>query len=171
VSSDDVDDSKVVEDVHIPSKTASIIEDISVGFDTPIIDEGHASYEGTSEVVNVIVESSTLLDVDAHAHDISEFAPELAESSVSSQIFRYSFARPLIENDIEHERVESSVVISSGSSEFPRDQYSFTTVSIDSSSNESPEFLVMIQQMVSNASFFLVVWSLCLNPIYLHLQG
>ena len=101
----------------------------------------------------MIVESSTLLDVDAHAHDISEFAPELAESSVSSQIFRYSFARPLIENDIEHERVESSVVISSGSSEFPRDQYSFTTVSIDSSSNESPEFLVMIQQMVSSASF------------------
>ena len=29
--SDDVDDSKIVEDVHVPSKTVSIIEDISVG--------------------------------------------------------------------------------------------------------------------------------------------
>ena len=44
--SDDVDDSKVVDDVHVSSKTVSIIEDISVGSDTPII-EGRASYEGT----------------------------------------------------------------------------------------------------------------------------
>jgi len=84
VPSDDVDDSKVVEDVHVPSKTASIIEDISVGSDTLII-ESHTSYEGTSEIVNVIVEY-TPLDVDAHAHDTSESAPELTESSISSQI-------------------------------------------------------------------------------------
>jgi len=37
VSSDDVDDSNVIEDVHIPSKTTNIIEDISVGFDIPIM--------------------------------------------------------------------------------------------------------------------------------------
>ena len=61
VSSDDVDDSKVVEDVHIPSKTSNIIEDISVGSNTPILDEGHVSYKGTSEVVDAIVESGTLL--------------------------------------------------------------------------------------------------------------
>jgi len=30
VPSDDIDDSKVVEDVHVPSKSASIIEDIRV---------------------------------------------------------------------------------------------------------------------------------------------
>jgi len=59
VSGDDVDDSNVVEDVHVPSKSASISEDISVGFDTQIIDEGHASYEGTSEVVDTLVESGT----------------------------------------------------------------------------------------------------------------
>ena len=35
---DDVDNSKVVKDVHV-SKTASIIEDIAVGSDTPIINE------------------------------------------------------------------------------------------------------------------------------------
>ena len=51
ISSDDVDDSNVIEDVHVPSKTASIIEDISVDSDTPILDEGHTSYEGTIEVV------------------------------------------------------------------------------------------------------------------------
>jgi len=58
VPSDNVDDSKVVEDVHVPSKTASIIEDISLGSDTTII-EGHASYENTSGVVDAIVESGT----------------------------------------------------------------------------------------------------------------
>ena len=73
--SDDVDDLKVIENVHIPSKTANIIEDISIGSNTPIIDEGHASYEGTSEIVDAIF--GTPLDVDAHAHDISEFASEL----------------------------------------------------------------------------------------------
>jgi len=41
VLSDDVDDSKVFENVHVPYKTASLIEDISVGLDTPIIDEVH----------------------------------------------------------------------------------------------------------------------------------
>ena len=84
--------------------------------DVPI---SHASYEGTSEVVNVIIESDTPLNVKAHAHDISKFAPELAESSVSNQISRYSFATSLIEDDIEHETVDSSVITSSGPSESP----------------------------------------------------
>ena len=43
VSSDDVDDSKVVEYVHVLSKTISIVEDISVGSDILILEEGHAS--------------------------------------------------------------------------------------------------------------------------------
>ena len=73
--SDDVDDSKVADDVHVSSKTASIIKDISVDFNTPIIEEGHASYEDTSEIVNAIIESGTPLDVDAHAQDISESVP------------------------------------------------------------------------------------------------
>jgi len=45
-----------------------------------------------------------------HAHDISESVPELAESSVSSHISKYSFATPLIEGDIEHEIVGFSVL-------------------------------------------------------------
>jgi len=75
VLSDDVDDSKVADDVHVSSKTASIIKDISVDFNTPIIEEGHASYEDTSEIVDAIIESGTPLDVDAHAQDISESVP------------------------------------------------------------------------------------------------
>jgi len=40
---------------------------------------GHTSYEDTNEVVDAIVESGAPLDIDAHAHDIIEFAPELAK--------------------------------------------------------------------------------------------
>ena len=58
MSSNDVDDSKVVEDVHVPPKTASIIEDVSVGSDTPIINEAHVSFDSTSDDVNEIVESN-----------------------------------------------------------------------------------------------------------------
>ena len=65
-----------VKDVHVPSKTTSIIKDISVGSDTPILDEGHASYEGTSEVVDVTIGSGTPLTVYSHVHDTSDFAPD-----------------------------------------------------------------------------------------------
>jgi len=58
VSSDDVDDSKVVEDVHVPPKTASIIEDLSVGFSTPIFDETYVSSDSSSDDVNELVESN-----------------------------------------------------------------------------------------------------------------
>jgi len=34
VPNDDIDDSKVVDDAHVSPKTASIIEDIIVGFST-----------------------------------------------------------------------------------------------------------------------------------------
>jgi len=58
-SDDDVDDSKVVEDIHIPSKTVSIIEDISVGSDAPIINEVCMSSNSTSDNVDEIVEPKT----------------------------------------------------------------------------------------------------------------
>jgi len=56
VPSNDVDDSKVVEEVHVPSNTASIIKNISVSSDTLIIDEVHMSSNSTSDDVHKIVE-------------------------------------------------------------------------------------------------------------------
>jgi len=49
VPSDNDDDSKVIENVHILSKPTSTIEDISVCSDTLILDENHDSYESISE--------------------------------------------------------------------------------------------------------------------------
>jgi len=59
VSSDEVDISKVIEEVHVPSKTVSIIEDTTVGVDTLVIDEIHMS-DSASDDVNEIVEPTTL---------------------------------------------------------------------------------------------------------------
>ena len=103
--SDDVDDSKVVEDVHVPSKTASIIEDIAVDFDILIIEKIHMSSDSISDDVNKIVESST---------------PALPSKLI----------------------------------EFPCDEYNFMVVTTESYSSESPEFIVMIKQMVSSTSSF-----------------
>jgi len=49
---------------------------------------------GTSKIAVAIVESGTPLTVDTHIHDTSDSAPELVESSISSQLFRYSFVTP-----------------------------------------------------------------------------
>ena len=59
VSSDEVDVSKVIEEVHVPSNTVSMIEDTSVGADTLVINEIHMS-DSANEDVNEIVESTTL---------------------------------------------------------------------------------------------------------------
>ena len=48
---DDVDDSKVIEDIQVPPETISIIENIAVGFDTPINDETHVSPDSASDDV------------------------------------------------------------------------------------------------------------------------
>ena len=56
---DDIDDSKVVDDVHVPSKTASIIEDIAVYSNKPIIDEIYMSSDSVSDDMDEIVEPNT----------------------------------------------------------------------------------------------------------------
>jgi len=60
VLSDDVD-SNVIEDVQVSSKTISIIEDIAIGFDTPIIDETHMCSDSVSDDVDEIVEPNTTI--------------------------------------------------------------------------------------------------------------
>ena len=79
------------------------------------------------------------------------------ESSVFNQISRYSFATPVIDDEIDHEIVDSSVITSSGPSESPHVDYGFMIIPAELSSNESSEFLTMIQQVISSISSFLVV--------------
>ena len=71
VSSDEVDVSKIIEKVHVPFKTVSIIEDTAVGTDTLVIDEIHMS-DSASDDVNEIVEPITLHLSVAYIDDITK---------------------------------------------------------------------------------------------------
>ena len=68
---------------------------------------------------------------------------------------------PLIEDDIEHEIINSNVVTSSGPFESSHAEYNFMIVSIDQSSSELPEFFTMIQQMVYNIFFLFWLFGVC----------
>jgi len=70
MSSDEVDVSKVIEEVHVPSNIVSIIEDTTVGADTLVINEIHMS-DSASDDVNEIVESTTLHLPVAYIDDIT----------------------------------------------------------------------------------------------------
>ena len=54
--SDDVDDSRVVGDIYIPSKIISVVDDTLVDFSTLILNEVHVSSESTSDIMDVLVE-------------------------------------------------------------------------------------------------------------------
>ena len=64
------DVSKVIEEVHVPSKTVSIIKDTAVGADTLVINEIHMS-DSASDNVNKIVEPTTLYFPVAYIDDIT----------------------------------------------------------------------------------------------------
>jgi len=70
VSSDEVDVSKVIEEVHVPSNIVSIIEDTAVDADTLVIDEIHMS-DSVSDDVNEIVEHTILHLPVAYIDDIT----------------------------------------------------------------------------------------------------
>ena len=89
--------------------------------------------------------------------------PELAESSVSSQISSYSFVTLLIEDDIKHEILDSSIVTCGGPYESPRADYSFIIVPVDSFSSELPEFLAMINGFLC---FFFWLFGVCVLVQY-----
>ena len=68
MSSDDVDNSRAVEDVYIPFEITSVAEDILVDLSIPILDEVHVSSEGTTDIVDALVESSITIPNDIYVH-------------------------------------------------------------------------------------------------------
>ena len=65
----DVDDLKVVEDVHVHSEISSFVEDPLANLDTLFIDESHVSSAGTSDVVDVLVNFSTPIPDEIYIHE------------------------------------------------------------------------------------------------------
>jgi len=59
VPSNNVDNSNIVEDIHVSSKTASVIEDISLVLAYRLLIEVHMSSNSTIDDVNKIIEPNT----------------------------------------------------------------------------------------------------------------
>jgi len=100
VPSDDVDNSKVVKDVHshseIPnSEISSVVEDPLVNPATPIIDESHVSSAGTSDVVKVLVDSSTPIPDEAYVHEDNQESQETKSESIVATPSVSSFTKSL----------------------------------------------------------------------------
>jgi len=101
-------------------------------------DETHVHKESINDIHDALVESSTLIldDVDVSEDATSDFEHVLVESSMLVQVVRYSLAITSIEDRIELEIVDTSVVTSSKSSEFSRIDCDFVVAPNFSSSSE-----------------------------------
>ena len=69
IPSDDVRDSRVVEDVCVFFTITNVVDDPLANFDTQIIDKIHEFSERTNDDVDVRVESSITIPTDVHTHD------------------------------------------------------------------------------------------------------
>jgi len=69
VPSNGVDDSKVVENVHVHFEIFSLIEDPLANLDTLIIDDSHVSSASTSNIVDVLVDSNTSTLDEVYIHE------------------------------------------------------------------------------------------------------
>jgi len=67
--SDDVRDLRVIEDVNISLTISSVTEDSLANSDTQIINEIYEFSKSTSNDVDMLLESSTLIPTDIHIHD------------------------------------------------------------------------------------------------------
>ena len=115
---DDINNSRIVEDVHISSEIISDVDEL-VKTSTPILYETHIHEESIIDVQDALVESSTFIhDIDISEDDTSDSEHVLLESSMPVQVASYSLVIPMINDKIEFGTVDTSIVTSSKPSEF-----------------------------------------------------
>ena len=146
---DDIDNSKIVENVCIPSVVASDVVDELVKTSTPTLDETHVYEESFRNIQDALVESRTLIhdDIDVSEDDTSDFEHVLVKFTMSVQVARFSLAIPMIEDEIENETVDTSVVTSSKPYEFSRADCGYMVPSNFSSSSELVKFFSTVHEV------------------------
>ena len=80
---DDIDNLRIVEDVHIPSEVTSNVDDL-VKSCTPTLDETHIHKENINDDHDALVESSTLMpdDLNVTENDTSDSEHVLMKSNM-----------------------------------------------------------------------------------------
>ena len=106
---DDIDNSKIIEDIHIHFEVTSDVVEELIKTSTSTLDETHIHEENISDIQDALVESTTLIhdDIDVSEDNTSDSEHVLVQSSVSVQVARCSLAIPIIEDEIEHETVDT----------------------------------------------------------------
>ena len=119
---DDIDNSRIVEDVHMPFEVINDVVDDLVKSSAPAFDETHVHEERNNDIRYALVESSTSIpnDIDVSKYDTSNLEYILVEYSMSVQVARYSLALSMIEVGIELGIIDISFVTSDKLSEFSR---------------------------------------------------
>ena len=145
VQIDDIDNSRIVEDVHIPSEVTSDVFDELIKTSTPTLDETYVHEENISNVHDALVESNIVIpdDIDVLEDDTSNSEHVLVESSMHVHVARYSLVIPIIEDRIDHETADTSVVTFCKSYEFSCADCDYVVALYFFSSSESVKFIIM----------------------------
>jgi len=92
------------------------------------------------------------------------------ESSLPVHVARYSLAIPIIEDGIEHETVNISVVTSSKPYEFSCADCDYVVAPYFYSSSESVEFFTMVHQVTPNVFSFSECLEFCLELLLIYVS-
>ena len=94
VQIDDIDNSRIIEDVHISSEVTSDVVDELVKSNIPKLNKTRVHEENVSDIQDALVEPSTLIpdDTDVSEDDTSAFEHILMGSNMPVHVARYSLA-------------------------------------------------------------------------------
>ena len=140
------------------SRIVDVTRDVDelVKCSTPILDETYVHKESISDIQDILDKSITPIPdgIDVSKDDTSDFEHVLVESSMSVQVVGYSLVIPMIEDRIEHETFDTSVVTSSKPYEFSCADCDYVVAPYFYSSSESVEFFTMVHQVTPNVFSF-----------------
>ena len=156
VQIDDIDNSRIVEDVHMPFEVINDVVDDLVKSSAPAFDETHVHEERNNDIRYALVESSTSIpnDIDVLEDDTSDFEHVLVEFNMPVQVAKYSLVIPMIEDGIKHETVDTSIVTSSKLSVFSCADCGYVVASYFFFSSESVEFFTIVHHVTPSVSSF-----------------
>jgi len=119
-------------------------------------EEIHIHEESISDVQDTLAESSThiLDDINVSENDTSDLEHAIMESSMPIQVTRYSLVILMIEVEIEHVTVDTSIVTSSKPSEFSGADCGYVITLNFFSFSESVKFFIMVPQVTRIVSSF-----------------
>jgi len=124
VHTDDINNLRIVEDVHIPFEVTSddeLVKSSTSALDETRVHKDGINDEGFNDIQDALVKSSTSALDKTHVHEdsISDVRDALVESNTTSHDIRCSLSTLTIKEETEHEIVATSADTSKSLGFFP----------------------------------------------------